>query len=168
MWDQAAKSDRRRLQQFTCTTDPERDAYNRPFPHPRPWEKEVQSSIRTLHLPAKKLNSIRIRSESADDPISAVVSLRQEAAPDVFHLQLIAVSLDLRKQGGAVADEAFTEASQECAAISGLEQGATLFVTANIHSDNQASIYLAERNLMERTGIQIAGDYEEWLTEIVI
>lgn len=54
-WANAEQRHAAQLQQFVCTDPPKRtwDRY-RGSHHPRPWEMEVQSHLRGLHLPRPK------------------------------------------------------------------------------------------------------------------
>jgi hypothetical protein len=143
-WRTATRGDRAALQEFTCTTKASRSSgSSRPLPHPKPWELQVQSFIRTLHPPAGPDQEFLL----GEDPsgVGAVRVLADQGTPEIVKIQAIAVSVRYRGQGGAYADEALAAGLDHAgrrARAAGLGQ---VIAVGWVHQRNKPSQLLCRR-----------------------
>lgn len=108
-WRTAEREDRPTLQEFTCTTPVPREPNRRRLlPHPKPWEFDVQSFIRTSHVPGGPDQVFLIGEDT--DGIGAACLLADQGNPEIMKIQVIAVSVRHRGTGGSHADEAIAVA----------------------------------------------------------
>ena len=164
-WRFAVREDRRRLPAFSCAPGRKlrkltrRTEYATPFP----WEHEIQGVVRQLGVPLTPPRYCLVAVES--DEIIAVVLYSLEDSPMVIHLDLMAVAMSRRGDGGSVADDGFAEFLNR--ALSPIAGAAVVTVEGHIHSLNVASQRFAVRNGFTNSGEVkgapiYGGVYERW------
>jgi RimJ/RimL family protein N-acetyltransferase len=143
-WRAAVRGDRGALQEFTCTTKAARPPGSyRSRPHPKPWELQVQSFIRTLHPPAGADQVYLLGEDSSG--IGAVCVLADQGTPEIVKIQAVAVSVRQRGQGGAHANEALAaglDLAGDRARAAGFGQ---VIAVGWVHPRNQPSQLLCRR-----------------------
>jgi hypothetical protein len=161
-WRSAVRSDRTALQEFTCTTKaPRPPGGYRSLPHPRPWELQVQSFIRTLHPPAGPDQAYLLGEDSSG--IGAVCVLADQGTSEIVKIQAIAVSVRHRGQGGAHADAALA-AGLDLAGVRARVAGfGQVIVVGWVHPRNQPS-----QLLCRRAGFALRRDTRDGLQEWVL
>lgn len=164
-WRFAVREDRRRLPAFRCAPDPRRRRLTRRFQKEPacPWESEIQGFVRQLGVPLAPPHFCLVALDG--DDIVAVVRYSMEEAPRLIDLELMAVAMTHRHNGGWLADDALAEFMSR--ALSEITEPATVTIAGHIHSRNAASRDFAERNGFVNTGrvdgVPIYdGRYEVW------
>ena len=119
-WRTAQRDDRAALQEFTCTVPEQRLFGQARRSHPKPWERSVQSFIRSCQPPVAADESLFL----GEDPsgVAAVCAMAEQGSPALVKIRAVAVALRYRGQGGVHADEAL-EVVLETAAAHGREAG---------------------------------------------
>ena len=120
-WRTAQRDDRAALQEFTCTVpEPSLLFGQARRSHPKPWERSVQSFIRSCQPPVAADESLFL----GEDPsgVAAVCAMAEQGSPALVKIRAVAVALRYRGQGGVHADEAL-EVVLETAAAHGREAG---------------------------------------------
>jgi len=162
-WSVATKSDIPRLQAFRCTELPEPDAGGRRPPHPRPWERDVQWWIRRQKPPNQGDPGLQVAEQKGHSlaAVGAFALLDVESGMAIVKLQALAVSLDLRGQGGATANAALRHLL-DCSFQMGRAAGAAeTLVIGWIDPRNRPSSALAERHGFTNHGTT-SGGFEDW------
>ena len=120
-WRTAQRDDRAALQEFTCTVpEPSLLFGQARRSHSKPWERSVQSFIRSCQPPVAADESLFL----GEDPsgVAAVCAMAEQGSPALVKIRAVAVALRYRGQGGVHADEAL-EVVLETAAAHGREAG---------------------------------------------
>lgn len=149
------------LQQFTCTTDRPRTPGGRKLPHPRRWEWEAQSYLRSASQVLKSGDVLLVGENGVT--ISACAHMKLTPIDDSLEvfIAVAAVNISIRGHGGAVADELLSrciDAGRKRASEMGR---ARLIVTGNIHVENFPSQRMVIRAGLEPVGLPV-GDYQRW------
>ena len=164
-WRVAERKDRPALQAFTCTaphpTYPGRFAP----PHPKGWELEVQKYIHELK-PSGATDRVILLGYHGAELAAVVLVIDEPAAPEFFHIGLLATSYPLRLAGAHFGDEAIEQALQWCGRRARGSVGRVL-VSANVHPNNSASRACMRRNGFTRDAGR-AGHYEQWLLDLEV
>lgn len=155
-WRDATAGDRALLEQFTCTIDAPRGPRGRPLPHPRPWERSVQSAIRerrSLTYAGGRL----LLGLALPDTLMAVVAHSPLAAPSDMPepsrlLGVVAVSTAARGAGGAVADEALEQGLSDMTGLPEFSRTGHILVLCGIDERNTPSEKLVRRHGFECVG----------------
>jgi hypothetical protein len=143
IWRPADRGDRSALPQFTCTV-PLREYKPIQPRHPKVWELEVQSGIRTLRPPLGS-GQIMLVGEDADGIGAVTLSAEQTEGPSVVKLQAIAIATRHRGQGGRHADEAL-QVALDAAGARASNAGLSEFLAVGwIHPRNEASKLMCQR-----------------------
>lgn len=168
-WRDASREDRPLLQGFTCTAELPRDRNGRPLPHPKPWEHDVQSWIRSRTPPAGPGEALRLETdEESLRAFGALAMVDQEGEMVIVKLQAVAISTECRGGGGEVADGAIEEALARAVELTAKAGGTTTLLVAWVDPRNDAS-----KRLMERAGFAIHGlipgnpPLEQWTLQVV-
>lgn len=155
--------DRQALQGFTCTVAAPRDARGRPLPHPRPWEREIESYFRKRPRlgPGQE-----VRLGWDQEGIAAAVDLQRLSGGAATFMNALAVSISYRGTGGGCADEAMEEAANWAAEQANTAALSEARLMARCHVENAAS----RRGLIRHGFIHVGTveEYEEWLTVLPI
>lgn len=164
-WRFAVREDRRRLPAFCCAPERKRRKLTRrtEYESTCPWEYEIQGAARQLGVPLASPRHCLVAVEG--DEITAVVLYSLEDSPLLIRLELIAVAMQHRRNGGWLADDALAEFMNR--ALSPITERAVVTIEAYIHSRNLASQHFATRNGFTNSG-EVAGaprfdgHYEKW------
>lgn len=150
------------LQQFTCTSERPGTPHGRPLPHPRPWEWDVQRHLRELahHLRPTEVALLGRRGEHLV-AVAHVIFTEDDDAVEAF-LAAIAVSTEVRGEGGNIADATMAEVwNLTCARA--VDRGASeLFLTGKISTRNLPAQRMAERCGQEPVGLP-SGELQLWI-----
>lgn len=138
-WGDAEKRHREELQHFICAIPerPIKDAGSGWVPyHPRFWEFDVQLMVRGLgrKVPPPRETTVLV-GENADG-LAAVSCFTRLDGPSVVHLDLMAVSVRLRGQGGAYAREMVRTTLERIEADAIDAGGLEMKVVGEIYKDN--------------------------------
>lgn len=112
LWRFAEPTDRPLLQAFQCTDPAPRDPGRRAQPHPKPWEKGVQSAIKQLPIPRTAGGadgSILLGLEGNDLVAVSFWSSDGTGQPPLIKMRLLAISSMKRGAGGNLARECVDE-----------------------------------------------------------
>lgn len=154
-WRTADRRDRPALQAFTCTVPTQRSPY-RPTWHPRRWELEVQSFIRSLRPPLSPDQSLLVGEDT--EGVASVCLLAQQADLQLIKIQVLAVAVRHRGKGGTYSDEAM-DVALETAVERGRKTGLdAVTVIGLVHDRNRAA-----QRLNERAGFACQGTTPEGL-----
>jgi len=137
-WRPAEGADRPLLQRFECTSPAPRRPGRRPAAHPKPYEKGVQSAIRTLSVPVGGRDGTCL--VGFDDGTLVAVALwcrMDDVDFPIIKLRLLAVARTARGKGGAVARECLDEVLARIAAE--LTEGEVATVYGLVDYRNTAS-----------------------------
>ncbi|MET9328102.1 GNAT family N-acetyltransferase [Tsukamurella sp. NPDC003166] len=158
----ASKRDCRYLQSFSCTTPRLTvDGSVRRAPHPRPWELEAQSMIRRLSESKAARDVVFVAERPDGTPVAvAHISPSNDGRVAAVHLNVIAVGWSDRGLG--LADRVLDRVRAESVAYATAECLPLELISATIHTSNQASIHMAQRNGFEPTGSPV-GHYQTWI-----
>ena len=167
-WRDALREDRPLLQRFTCTAEPSKDRNGRPLPHPKPWEHDVQSWIRSRTPPAGPGEALRLETdEESLRAFGALAVVDQEGEIVIVKLQAVAISKECRGGDGEVANGALDEALGRAVELTSHAGGTITLVVAWVDPRNDAS-----KRLMERSGFTTRGfipgnpPLEEWTLQV--
>lgn len=150
-WRKATADDRPALQRFTCTR---RERRNKRTVYPRGWERIAESAVRTVNPECDERSTVLVGVDSAG--IAAVVSvglLEDEEAS--YYIELIAVEMRHRNNGGAVADAALDEAVQWVVNHGDAAGYAEVEIFAELDPRNAAS-----RALLSRYGFTLFAKFQ--------
>jgi hypothetical protein len=141
------------LEQFTCTTPAPRGRHGRRLPHPRPWELEVQSMIRTRRDLTYGGGRILLGITSARELLavtahSPVNNPEAKTVPQQL-LAVVAISVSARGQGGAVADKAVERTLADIAGLPEVVRAGCAVILAGVHVENAPSEALLIRQGFE-------------------
>jgi RimJ/RimL family protein N-acetyltransferase len=160
-WRTAQRGDRPLLQAFTCTGPACYDRWRKQKVHPREWELEVQTGIRDIN-PSTEGQFLYLGIDDQES-IGAVCLFAPLDQPDQFKLMGVAVAMRYRRQGGAYADEAITQALQAAADQAAQHGRPHAYVTGFVHERNLASQRMCQRHGFMRVGPAPGlASYEEW------
>jgi len=168
-WRDAARTDRRLLQGFQCTIDFVRDRSGRPRFHARPWELDVQSHLRRTAPPHGPDQRLRLGLDEAGTLAAVTEQARVvvEGSISVVKLQALAVSAEVRGQGGRVADDALDDALSCSVELASASAAAEVLVIGWVDPRNRPS-----RELLARAGFGLRGDapggLEEWVVMVKV
>lgn len=162
-WRAAEREDRAALQEFTCTVSEQRLFGQARRSHPKPWERSVQSFIRSCQPPAAADESLLLGEDRSG--VAAVCAMAEQGSPALVKIRAVAVAVRYRGQGGSLADEAL-EVALETAAARGREEGLdAVRLVGWVDPRNDAS-----KRLNTRAGFacrKITSDgLEEWVLEL--
>jgi hypothetical protein len=167
-WRESVSTDRELLKGLRCTVEAPRDSHNRPLPHPRPWEREVEAWIRRQTPPAGPGEALRLGFH--DDVLIAVGAAAFAERQDdvaIVKIRAIGISTAVRGKDGAVADATIVEMMSSAIELAE-GAGATRTVAAGwLDVRNTASRRLLARHGYRFNRIPIAG-LEEWVVEVVV
>lgn len=163
-WRLAERRDRETLRRFECTVPPP-GPRRRPLPHPKPWEKDVQSAVRTLGVPVRGRDGTCLLGFESGEPVAIALWCRIEQDADLsFKIRLLAVSTAVRGQGVAVARECL---EQVLARIVGeLDAGEPAVVYGLVDHRNRSS-----RKMLATSGFAEQSAYDDpelglWAVEV--
>jgi len=162
-WSDGNRDHRSLLKTFTCTEPPvkrrlRKDRYR--YDHPRIWEWQVQSKIRSFEPPYQYPIQMLVGMDG--DRLGAVSVFEELDGPGQVELCFMAVAQHLRRKGGGYADEMWTNtwASIEARAI---EQGITVVALSGlVHEGNEFSQKFCRRMGMRHTGMLPDSEYQQW------
>ncbi|MFF2275983.1 GNAT family N-acetyltransferase [Agromyces sp. NPDC058126] len=127
--------------------------------HPRLWELEVQSGLRTLHPPVPESEALLLAQDDAGD-LAAVTRVSFDSDGEQLMVLAVAVRVDLRGQGiGNEALEAGLTTLHRTKADNGMDCG----IWARIHQDNEPSKRLFARFGFESLGAVEGSALESWV-----
>lgn len=167
-WRDAEKSDRPALEQFTCTGPAPKGPNHRPLPHPRPWEQEAQTGIRTRKPPGATRDIYRVGT-TADGTIVAVAvagTLDEPSYTNTYKLMVLAVATSVRGAGGEVADACMRDVLGQIGHRARADGLAAVLVLSQVDPHNEPSRSMCQRH--EFTSAGVRGDYEVWIRHIAI
>lgn len=137
-WRLATSEDRGHLSVFKCTDDitkPHRPPWvDR---HPRMWEYEAQSWLRSLRPPHPLPKRLLVGLDA--DGLAAAIHWEEVDGPSYVDVIVAGVALRCRRQGGGFADEMMEQALDAMTARVIESDGDTLRVSAAIFADNHPS-----------------------------
>lgn len=152
-WRYISKQDRAERQRFTCAEPPKyRYGGGRLRHHPRPWEMDVQSFLRS-HVPGPS----QVMLAGRDGYGLAALSAWDESPAGAVLLQAVAVTSRLRHQGGAWAVEMMEETLGRIEARALARGGESPLVIARIDRRNTPSAALCSEMGWVRLGPMDAG-----------
>jgi hypothetical protein len=164
-WRPAARTDRSHLERFACTEPARYDRQRRRPVHPRHWELDLQSEIRTLSPTEPGLylgfDDTGLAAVYLFSPLSPSQSLLDVRVGE-YKLRAVAVALRHRHQGGNVAWETITEALAtilDDSAVRGYQEAR---VFGEIHQQNVPSQRMCERRGFRRVGPAGVPEHELW------
>jgi hypothetical protein len=159
----AERTDRPALQLFTCTEPSKWDPVRREKIHPRPWELEVQSGIRSQKPPISPDQHLLLGED--EDGLGAVCLLAEQDSPEIVKLRAIAIAMRHRNRHEGHADEALNMALQSIADRLSKTAITSGVAVGWIHPKNRAS-----KRMCERGGLQfrrlLSNGLEEWVVSI--
>jgi RimJ/RimL family protein N-acetyltransferase len=167
-WREARREDRTLLQGFTCCAPLPQNQMGRKFPHPKPYEYEVQSFFREFRPPTgpdqKLLLGIR------EDDLCAVIAMsRQKSSGEIGYvkLQAVAISLDERGKGGILANEVIDVSLREAFKFALEQELHRVRVVAFVDQRNTPSQLMLERAGFVGQFVPNNGNgYDEWIVEV--
>jgi hypothetical protein len=137
-WRSAAGSDRPLLQRFECTAPAPRQSGRRASGHPKPYERDVQSAIRTLSVPVRGRDGTCLVGLDGGELVAVALWCRMDDVDyPLFKIRLIAVATSVRGRGGAVARECVDQVLGGIAAE--CEEGEVVTVYGLVDHRNSAS-----------------------------
>ena len=157
------------LETFSCTIDRPRTPQGRKLPHPKPWEREVQSHFRQCSKRLRAGDLLMVGRHTADEQIVAAAHLmldQKSPSPFTAHIAAIGICTTVCGQGGKVADSTLVEV---CSTVVDRARGSGIDIavaTANIHVRNLSSQSLFERNGFEPVSVP-SGDYQQWICRLL-
>ncbi|MDQ1684424.1 MAG: hypothetical protein QOC82_1161 [Frankiaceae bacterium] len=158
-WREGKPDDKPLLSQFSCARQ-QRAGQRRIFPFP--WEKQVQSAVRTVKPTCDAQSAILLGAHPDTGAILGVVSVAKlDLAEDGYIIEMIAVENSARSQ--RIGDEAMNEALQWIANHADVRGIRTVTVVADCHRRNKRARALLRRNKFLSAGVE--GVREEWFYE---
>lgn len=161
-WREARRRDRPVLESFTCTSPKPQ----RPRPHSKPWELVVQSGIRSLTPPAGPSKAYRLELCTAGlRAVALLAVVRGTAIGVVVKLMAIAIDVNSRGLGGAVADAAMEEVLRTAEELARQQGALRTVIAAWVHPQNEPSKALLSRFdfAFQRMATPVN---EEWVVEL--
>jgi hypothetical protein len=137
IWREATPGDRNLLKTFACTSPAPKEPGRRAKPHPKPWEKAVQSAIRTLPVPQDRRDGTCLLGFDAELLVAYSLWTESDQRKGLFKLRLIAIATSARGSGGAVARECLEETLTRIEST--LEPGVAGLVYGLVDVNNGAS-----------------------------
>jgi hypothetical protein len=136
-WREATREDRVILRAFECTRPAPKEPGRRAKKHPKPWEKSVQTTIRTLPPPTDRRDGTCLLGFDGDRLVAYSLWVETAGRPGVFKLRLLAISTAVRGGDGAVARVCLDETLARIE--SSLEPGVDGLVFGLVHVSNSNS-----------------------------
>lgn len=149
------------LKNFTCTTDLPRTPGGRKLKHPRPWEWEAQRHLRQADQQLTPGDVLLLGEEEHN--ILAAIHVQFDATDTLLAVYLAAgaVTIDVRRQGGIIADEMLAEVHSLANSTATDRSLTHVVLTGKIHVANHASQRMVERAGFEPVDLP-AEDYQTW------
>lgn len=156
------------LQSFTCTTDVPRTPGGRKLPHPKPWEREVQSHFRQISRRLRQ-GELLLLGCAEDGEARAAIHLMFEISAKVLGVFVasIAVCTSVRGKNGMIANEALLLVHEEARDKANRSCVETVVITGNIHTENRPSEQLFSRAGFEPLSIP-NGPYQTWAKQLSV
>lgn len=139
----------------------------RAAPHPKPYEKDVQSAIRTLSTPVGGRDGACLLGFDGGELVAVALWSRMDDADDpLFKLRLMAVSRKVRGQGGAVARECLEEVLARI--VAEVDEGDIATVYGLVDRRNAASqLLLTDNGFQVQEGAPVTdADLAMWALEV--
>lgn len=162
-WSDGRLEHRSLLKTFMCTESPvkrriRKDRYE--YDHPRIWEWQVQSKIRTFEPPYHY--PIQMLVGEDDHGLGAVSVYEELDGPGQVELCFMAVAHRLRFKGGGYADEMWSH-TWDAIEARAIEQGVTVVsLSGLVHEGNEYSQKFCRRMKMRHTGMLPDSPFQQW------
>lgn len=149
VWRSAVRADRGKLMRFSCTEPGRKNPLNGwKHEHPRPWEYQVQSALRSLEPFYKPPWFLLVGVQGGE--IVAAAYYEELDGPGQVHVNLLAVAKKHRRAGGTVARELGQELQGRLIDRALQAEVDEILLTAFVHPENAAS-----RRLCEEAGLAV-------------
>jgi RimJ/RimL family protein N-acetyltransferase len=167
-WREARREDRPLLQGFTCCGPVPRGQTGRRFPHPKPYEYEVQSFFRDFRPPTGADQKLFLGLRETDLR-AAIAMSRQRPDGEIGYvkLQAVAVGISERGIGGSLANEVMEVSLREAFKLASTQELNRVRVVAFVDPMNAQS-----KRMLARAGFDLRGtspngnEYEQWIVEV--
>jgi len=165
-WRLAEGADRPLLQRFECTKPAPKEKGRRAAPHPKPYEKQVQSAIRTLAVPVRGRDGVCLLGELDGELVAVALWCRMDADYPLFKIRLLAVATSVRGSGGAVARECLDQVLARIVAELAPGEVATVYGLVD-HRNTPSQLMLTDRDFKLQEGAPVDDpDLAMWALDV--